>query len=187
MTRKEVFFFGAVGGILPILVSIITIDIAPIIDNPDSLSLGNYIGYGIRVVGLVAAGGLVAIMNHDVKSPIALVQLGVAAPALFTSYINGSTLPPKTQTAFAPFAIVSVAHASEMAPDRRVQVAQGSFSTVIKDIGTGVGTRLDAVSRSNRNLGSYCVTPQGKVAMPGAASQIGSACTAGGKNGLVTN
>ena len=83
MTRREVFFFGAIGGILPILVSILTIDFAPIIDHPESLTLGNYVGYGIRVVGLIAAGGIVAILNPEVRSPIALVQLGVAAPALW--------------------------------------------------------------------------------------------------------
>ena len=54
MTRKEVFFFGAVGGILPILVSILSIDLSPIIDHPGSLSLGNYIGFGLR--GMSALG-----------------------------------------------------------------------------------------------------------------------------------
>ena len=53
MTRKEVFFFGAVGGVLPILVSIFTIDLSPIIDHPDSLTMGNYIGFGLRVLALI--------------------------------------------------------------------------------------------------------------------------------------
>ena len=35
MTRKEVFFFGAIGGVMPILVTIISVDLSPIIDNPD--------------------------------------------------------------------------------------------------------------------------------------------------------
>ena len=34
MTRKEVFFFGAIGGVMPILVTIISVDLSPIIDNP---------------------------------------------------------------------------------------------------------------------------------------------------------
>jgi hypothetical protein len=187
MTRREVFFFGAIGGILPILVSILTIDIAPIIDHPGSLTLGNYIGYGVRVVGLVVAGGIVALLNPEVRSPIALVQLGVAAPALCTSYINAASPAPRPHVALAPFAIVSVANAAEISPQARIQLADGALSSVLKDIGAGIGTRLDAVSRANSNVGSFCVTPQGKSLLPGPAAQIGSSCSTGGKTGLVTN
>ena len=76
---------------MPILVTIISVDLSPIIDNPDSLTLGNYIGFGLRVVALIIAGGVVALMNSNVKTPltpITLVQLGVTAPALLTSFIN---------------------------------------------------------------------------------------------------
>jgi hypothetical protein len=187
MTRREVFFFGAIGGILPILVSILTIDIAPIIDHPESLTLGNYIGYGIRVVGLVAVGGIVALLNPEVRSPISLVQLGIAAPALCTSYINAASPAARPQSALAPFAIVSVANAAEIAPPARIRIADGAFSSVLKDIGAGVGTRLDAVSRANSSVGSFCVTSQGKSPLPGPAAPIGSSCSTGGKTGLVTN
>ena len=190
MTQKEIFFFGAIGGILPLLVSIFTIDVVSLIED-GGLTLGNYIGYGIRVVGLVIAGGIVALVNSDVKSRITLVQLGVAAPALLTSYINASSLPEsmKPHTAHAAFSIVSAANAAEIAPQNRVQVAD-SF---LKDIGAGLSTRLDAVSRANQasqtgqRLGTFCVTSQGKSALPGPAAPIGSACTSGGQNGLVTN
>ncbi len=99
MTRREVFFFGAIGGILPILVSIFSIDLSPIIDHPGSLTLGNYIGFGLRVVALIIAGGVVALMNSSVRTqlrPMTLVQLGVTAPALLTSFINagGPALRP---------------------------------------------------------------------------------------------
>jgi hypothetical protein len=96
MTRKEVFFFGAIGGVMPILVTIISVDLSPIIDNPDSLTLGNYIGFGLRVVALIIAGGVVALMNCNVKTPltpVTLVQLGITAPALLTSFINAGGVP----------------------------------------------------------------------------------------------
>ena len=186
MTRKEVFFFGAVGGVLPILVSILSIDLSPIIDHPDSLTLGNYIGYGIRVFGLLVAGGIVALMNSNVKTPITLVQLGVTAPALLTSFINAAS-PVKEANAGMPrhasFAIVSVANAAEISPQNRVQVAD----SLIRDIGAGFSTRLDAVSRANQRLGTFCVTSQGKAPLPGPAAQIGSECSSGGQKGLVTN
>lgn len=195
MTRREVFFFGAIGGILPILVSIFSIDLSPIIDHPDLLTLGNYIGFGLRVVALIIAGGVVALMNSSVRTqlrPMTLVQLGVTAPALLTSFINAGG-PAKDASAalsrptHAAFAIVSVANAAEVSQHNRVQVAE---SNVFKDIGAGFSTRLDSVSRANQanqRLGTFCVTSQGKSALPGAAQPIGSECTNGGQKGLVTN
>ena len=187
MTQKEIFFFGAIGGILPPLVSIFTIDIVSIVKDGD-LTLGNYIGYGIRVVALIIAGGIVALVNSEVKSRMPLVQLGVAAPALLTSYINAASLPDslKPHNAHAAFSIVSVANAAEVSPQGRVQVAD----SLLKDIGAGLSTRLDAVSRANQasqRLGTFCLTSQGKSALPGPAAPIGSACASGGQNGLVTN
>lgn len=187
MTQKEVFFFGAIGGILPLFVSILTIDVASLIDQ-GGLTVGNYIGYGIRVVALVVAGGLVALVNTEVRSRIALVQLGVTAPALLTSYINAASPAqlPKPHEARAAFSIVSAANAAEASSHNRIQVAD----SLLKDIGAGLTTRLDAVSRANQatqKLGTFCVTSQGKAALPGPAAPIGSPCSSGGQNGLVTN
>ena len=195
MTRKEVFFFGAVGGVLPILVTIISVDLSPIIDHPESLTLGNYIGFGLRVVALIVAGGVVALMNCNVKTPltpVTLVQLGVTAPALLTSFINAGGSAKEANAALsrythAALAIVSVANAAEVAPQNRIQIAQ---SSVFKDIGAGFSTRLDSVSRANQanqKLGTFCVTSQGKMPLPGPAAPIGSECGNGGQKGLVTN
>lgn len=190
MTRKEVFFYGAVGGVLPILANMLTIDFAPIIDHPDLLTLGNYIGYGIRVVGLVIAGGIVALVNGDVRQPLALVQLGIVAPALVTSYINGVSAAPRSPTRQAHFSIVSTANAEEIISYPRIRLA-GGFSDIIRDIGPALGTRLDTLSAANRSVGSFCVTGQGKALMPGPAAKIGSQCSvttpAGAVSGLVTN
>ena len=93
MTRREVFFFGAIGGILPILVSIFSIDLSPIIDHPDSLTRGNYIGFGLRVIALIVAGGVVALMNSNRKTPLTpltLIQLGLTV--LFQSGLEGNQL-----------------------------------------------------------------------------------------------
>ena len=185
MTRKEIFFFGAIGGILPSLVAIFSIDFVELIDH-NSLTLGNYVGYGIRVAGFILAGGIVALINSEVKNPLALVQLGVAAPALLTSYIAVGSGPAAAK-AHTAFAIVSVANAAEVSPQDRIRLAQGSF---IKDVGAGLGTRLDVVSRANQanqGLGTFCVTSQGKSALPGPAQPVGSACASGGQSGFVTN
>lgn len=62
--------------------------------------------------GLLVIGGLIAALNSGVQQPLALVQLGVAAAALVTSFIN-NPVPAKPASAHSPMAIVSPALAAE--------------------------------------------------------------------------
>jgi hypothetical protein len=188
MTKVQRFGLGALGAILPILVSLITVDLAPIIDGFGSLTPGVYIGYGIRVLALLVVGGIVALINAATTSPLALLQIGVAAPALVTSLINGASPPAKPQvnrTAF--FEIVSMANAEESILQPRVRVASGLFDSIKGGIAAGFTTRLDAVGGATKSIGNFCVTAQGKALLPGPASKIGSSCTAGSSSGLVTD
>src|SRR6266478_3652663 len=121
MSRTGMFCLGALGGLLPILVSLLTIDLAPIIDHPNVLSLGNYVGYAIRIIVLIILGGTMALLNREVKEPFALVQLGIAAPALVTSFIN-AVPPAKAQPEHAYFSIVSTANAHELDSKARIRV-----------------------------------------------------------------
>ena len=139
MSRTGAFLLGALGGLLPLLVTLLAIDLAPIIDNPKLLSFGNYCGYGVKVLVLVFLGGIVALLNSEVRQPFALVQLGIAAPALVTSFINGASgKPPASQ--HASYSIVSVAHAQEGSPSQRKEMQIADFW---KDVGAGITTRLD--------------------------------------------
>jgi hypothetical protein len=97
MSKRTAFFLGGLGGLLPVLASVLAVDLAPIIDHPGSLTLGNYLGYAIRVVVLIILGGTMALLNDEVRQPLTLVQLGIAAPALITAYINGAALAPNTK------------------------------------------------------------------------------------------
>jgi hypothetical protein len=151
VSRTGAFLLGALGGLLPILVSLLTIDLAPIIDHPDALSFGNYCGYCIRVLVLLLLGGAMALLNNEVKHPFAIVQLGIAAPALVTSFIHGAPgrLPP-VQHAF--FSIVSVANAQEQFSEpKKLQLAEGFLSDVFK----GAGVRLDDVANANRAADAF--------------------------------
>ena len=50
------------------------------------------ISYLIRVVILFAVGGFVAILNRGEDDPFKVFQLGIAAPALITAFINGNNV-----------------------------------------------------------------------------------------------
>ncbi|MGY4369905.1 hypothetical protein ACVW1A_005970 [Bradyrhizobium sp. LB1.3] len=205
MSRCGAFLLGAFGGLLPILVSVLSIDLAPIIDHPDALTLGNYVGYGIRVAVLLLLGGMMALLNGDVKQPFAIVQLGIAAPALITSFINGATVRPNV-TEHAYFSVVSVAHAEVFSSkSKRLHLAGGLN---LDDVTAGFGRRLDGVAAANRanqspelpnpvpgtppgsftqavppssippvpqGYSNFCITPAGRI--PGSPAPIGSPCS----------
>ena len=141
MSRLAAFSLGALGGLLPILVSVLTVDLAPIIDDHSALTLGNYLGYGIRVIVLIVLGGTMALLNGEVTQPFSIVQLGIAAPALVTSFINGAS--PSAAPAHAFFSVVSSANAQETrAPG--IQMA----GTLFDHISAGLGTRLDTLNNT---------------------------------------
>jgi hypothetical protein len=117
MSTFQRFTFGGLGGLLPVLVSLTAFQlVSSIIDNWDLFTLGNKIGYSISVIALCVLGGTVAALNSDIEKPWTLVQLGIAAPALITSYINGAAVSGATDTvrhATSSIAAISSAHAAE--------------------------------------------------------------------------
>jgi len=115
MTSWKRFWIGGAGSMLPLLVTLLAVDISQIVDNPKSITLGVYIGTILRYLVLFILGGVVACLNSDENKPLKLVQLGIGAPAIISSLINVS--PPVTHTAFLEqhfdFAIIATAYASE--------------------------------------------------------------------------
>jgi hypothetical protein len=208
MSRTSMFALGALGGILPILANILTVDVAPFIDGEHSLTLGNYIGYGIRVIVLIILGGVMASLNSEVRSPIALVQLGIAAPALITSYINGASPTTSPNTAGIEFSIMSPAYADALDTENSFMLAGGFWT----DVGRGFGNRLDRLGGAygsapeaapapdavspptpspqqdqlpQAGWGTYCLTPNGRFG-PGPIIPLGTPCQVPTSDGFVT-
>jgi hypothetical protein len=125
---------------LPLLVTLLAVDLGPLIDHPlTSFSVGTLLGAAIRYLVLFTIGGVVAALNSDEIQPIKLVQLGIAAPALISTYVNAQApKPPLTQTAqvharIFSLDVVSSAHAADIGAggDRPIVVAQ-FFSDVFR-------------------------------------------------------
>ena len=132
MPKWKIFALGALGGLLPILVSLATTDLAAFFDHTTTLTTGNMLGYGLRASVLIFLGGVVAALNSEVTQPMSLVQLGIAAPALITSAIN--SVPPANVTKVGSIIeIVQSANAAEM-PEQRYRVAGGFFGDLIQGL-----------------------------------------------------
>jgi hypothetical protein len=142
LSRAAIFGLGALGGGLPILVSLLAVDLPTVISD-HSLTIGNLLGYAIRLGILIFLGGVVAMLNSDVKQPLSLVQLGIAAPALVSAYINGAP-PPKAELGHSYLAISS-AWAGEL--DANHPVATAGF---LDDVAKGIGTNLGVLDRLNK-------------------------------------
>ena len=112
MSSCQRFAIGGVGGLLPLLVSFVSFDPATVITYLGALPLGIYVGYAIKTFVLFALGGTVAVLS-DSRTPWTLVQLGIAAPALITSFINGAAVSGPTRHANSSIAVISSAYATE--------------------------------------------------------------------------
>jgi hypothetical protein len=139
MTSSTRFWIGGGGAMLPLLVTLLAVDLGPLIDHPSALSIGTYVGAAIRYIVLFAIGGIVAALNSDEVQPVKLVQLGIAAPALISTYVNAQPpkqpvgQPPSARVSMYSLDLVSSAHAAGPAArdDGRIVVAQ-FFTDVLR-------------------------------------------------------
>jgi hypothetical protein len=139
MSSSTRFWIGGGGALLPLLVTLLAVDLGSLIDNFPHYTIGTYVGAAIRYLVLFTIGGVVAALNSDEVQPIKLVQLGVAAPALIATYVNAQPpKPPPTQTATVhsrmfSFDVVSSAHAAGVGArdDSRILMAD-FFSDVLR-------------------------------------------------------
>jgi hypothetical protein len=196
LSRSEVFAFGALGGLLPVLATLITIDLAPIIDHPMDFSIGHYVGYSIKVLALITLGGIMAILNSDVQQPLTLVQIGIAAPALISSYINSA--PPKVDhTAQVHSYIIQPTRADEFVGVKPLRLAGGFFTDVLQGFTRPLASIDSGASKaptppSNAvpgppayanpgalpsDKGNFCQTAQGRFG-PGLVQPLGAPCSA---------
>jgi hypothetical protein len=130
------FGLGGLGGLLPVLATLVAIDLSSIATLVDhgGVTEGLCVGYAIRVFGLFALGGVMAAINSEVTAPIALVQIGIAAPALVTSYLTGAVIN-KNQPS-GGVSIISTAYAEPLA-SKSDAVLAGFLGDVVTGITPG--------------------------------------------------
>lgn len=93
LDTKTRILIGAIGGISPIIISLLVVDIVQLFNET---GLMDGIGLGIRFFVLIFIGGMVGYLHNQEEEPFKLFQLGIAAPALLTTAINGNSIANQT-------------------------------------------------------------------------------------------
>lgn len=135
MTSKKRFMVGGGGALMPVLISILAIDISAVLGSDSSLNALNIFGIFIRYLVLFVIGGVVAYLHEEEASTFKLFELGIAAPALLTSLISAQgiiTDPNQDQSIsfFDNISIISSAYAGT-----EPKIAKKSY---LKDVFQGI-------------------------------------------------
>lgn len=93
LSARNRFLIGGMGGIAPVVVNLVVIDLETLLL---SVTLLVVISYLIRVVVLFVIGGFVTLLNKE-RDPFKIFQLGIAAPALITAFLNGNQVSASRQ------------------------------------------------------------------------------------------
>jgi hypothetical protein len=141
MTSFRRFWIGGGGALLPLLVTVLGVDLSGTIDHLGDYTAGIYVGVFIRYLAMFIAGGIIAALNSDEVRPIKLVQLGIAAPALIATYVNAQspkeapaeTAPPAHSTApSGALDFISPAYGMDAKELPKQIVVAGFFSDILK-------------------------------------------------------
>jgi hypothetical protein len=140
MTNWNRFGIGGLGALLPVLATLLAVDLSSIIDHAGEYTVGIYAGTALRYLIMFILGGAVAALNYDISDPIKLVQLGIAAPALVASYINAQPGPRNNAAEAKPakaemITLFSVANAMDRFESKSsIVLTQGFFEDVLKGL-----------------------------------------------------
>ena len=116
LTHVQRTFIGALGGVAPVLVNVLSIDPDAVFSEAQTLAIA---GWLVRIAVLCGLGALVAWLHQKETNPWKVFQLGIAGPALITAVLNGQAA--KHSGRFQPAdigAIVLPAKAYAQQPDR---------------------------------------------------------------------
>ena len=140
MLAKKRFLLGGGGAMMPVLVSILAVDVGAQLIAGQSYTMPEILGTAIRYAVLFLIGGLVAYLHVDEEKPFKLFELGIAAPALITSLVTANGIAstnvaqhevvnPQTQFEITLF---SAAYASENTVKDKSQTKQQSSPSKLK-------------------------------------------------------
>src|SRR5262249_61750466 len=99
MDLKQRLFIGCLGALAPILVNLYVVDLQTTLTNLLPLEA---LSYALRVLALCVSACIVVYLNSDEARPAKLFQLGIMAPAMLTSMLNGAAIANKVPSSPTP-------------------------------------------------------------------------------------
>jgi len=88
MKNRTALIMGGIGGLLPLIITLINIDASTMFKEFDPYVLA---GYSVRAIILILLGALFVWVNSETDLKKAL-QIGIMAPAIALGYMNGADL-----------------------------------------------------------------------------------------------
>ena len=143
MTAWKRFLYGGIGALMPVLVTIISLDIGGVLSKHEILTTANVFGILIRYIVLFFIGGFIAYLHQEEHVPFKLFEIGIAAPALITSLIAVSAVPkaPSPPGAkpgnFSNVSFVTPAYASDT-PNYETSKQPLLLAGILGDIADGI-------------------------------------------------
>jgi hypothetical protein len=95
-----------------------------------------------------------AVLNSEIQNPLALVQIGIAAPALITSFVSGTALNQSQRPVMQAMSIVSSAEAAELNVARPIVFA-AFFNDVLNGLTPGLGVQPPRKLTGAEILGAF--------------------------------
>ena len=177
MSVIEKILIGACGGLCAVMVKFLGQDFDLIVQNAAILSadqiLSYKIGYGILTPILMFLGAILAWVT-DEKKRIKLFAIGVAAPAIITTYSGGVKLADgisetQLQGEKIEFSLITTAHAEtvqSMPPDSLLQMQeQRTQKTAVQQV-------TDAISRHEHKAYTTIMTVMVHLVEKGLLTRI---------------
>ena len=96
MTGRKRFLIGGIGALTPILLTVLTLDIAILLSDKHALTQANIFWIALRNIVLFILGGLVSYLHEDEQKSFKLFEIGIAAQALLTSLVAVQAGKPVT-------------------------------------------------------------------------------------------
>jgi FecR-like protein len=85
MKDGQKFFLGGLGGLAPIIMNLLVLDLAVLLTGLNPLTV---VGYVIRVLVLFGVGGFVAWLHTSERNRVKVFEIGLGAPAFILAFLN---------------------------------------------------------------------------------------------------
>ena len=156
MNSWKRFLYGGIGALMPIILTVVTLDFVTLASKPGTFSTLNIVGIFIRYSALFFVGGFIAYLHNTENQAFKLFEIGISAPALITSLVavNIGKSEPLPKAAFLEpaklFLQIGSAYAAEnTSKDTATSTESGSWSQIFDGITGKAYSKLNALPSSS--------------------------------------